>query len=774
MRKACAQGVEMKPKYVVLIIAACVAQLAAFSVQAATVPVPLTITVNSSAELQSELSYAPDGSVIEIVEGTYLAPSGGFLICDTGGGFCDARRSLTVRAQAGAEVILSGGSSGIIMVYKNDAPNGSDSHAIAFEDLTFANGYSASNGKSGGITLNGVNSSFTRVTFRDNTSEASSTGGGALFAYLASNTEITDSVFHDNSAKNEGGALASADGTLVITDSVFTNNSTSGENHRESATGGAVHVTSTHTGGDVLIRGTHFEGNSSGCCAGALFSTGRWDSAAPSKVRVENSSFKENHVDPHATVECAYNPVGGALHGEDNTEYTITNSRFIENSAGTGGAISLYRSIMSISQSVFLGNYTYEKHPQGFGGTIMANSNDASNESTGEGAINRRSVSLTVSDSFFQGRMDGEPSSWSTGGCIFALGDSNSMFGKDDVPASGTLEQNRAQLVITNSAFDNCDVETSVTGGSPDAGTGAGGGVSATLTNLQMSDSIIINSDAKGAKGAGGGFRVVIESDATVTRSTFANNTAGLRGGALQLGGSHLNLWESQFMHNEVTGDDYQGSAMYNTQQTVFGTKMEARGVVYTSVFSNNDSQNDKAIWDQDSKAGPINNIEYEENAFWSPFNPLVYRDNIFPEGSAGETVDGLNALVVARNSGVEATDKAPFNDNLALSETPELLAIIAVPSVLVEPSSTDPGPKLESYVVYAWDSAGDAELNGESLASFTGVVPEGVGSYTLEVGGLSKTVVVTRVPEPAALSLGLASLLALRLVASRRKGAVS
>ena len=654
----------MIPRYFLLMIAACVAHLAAISAQAA------TVTVDSSADLQFELSYAPNGSVIEIVAGTYLAPTGGFLICDpTGGPYCDARRSLMVRAQADAEVVLSGGSSGIIMVYKNDAPDGSDSHAIAFEDLTFANGYSASNGKSGGITLDGVNSSFTRVTFRNNTSEASSTGGGALFAYHAGNTEITDSLFHENSAKNEGGALASADGTLVVTDSVFTNNSTSGLNHRESATGGAVHVTSTHTGGDVLIRGTHFEGNSSGCCAGALFSTGRWDSAAPSKVRVENSSFTRNRVDPHATVECAYNPVGGALHGEDNTEYTITNSRFIENSASTGGAISLYRSIMSISQSVFLGNYTYGKHPQGFGGTIMANSNDGSNASTGGGDENFRSVSLTVSDSFFQGRMDGEPSSWSTGGCVFVLGDSDRMFGE---PPIGTLEQNRAQLVITNSAFDNCDVETSVTGGSPDPGTGAGGGISGTLTNLQLLDSIIIDSDASGAKGAGGGFRVVMESDATVARSTFANNTAGLRGGALQLGGSHLNLSQSQFMHNEVTeaGKDF-GSVMYNTQQTVFNTKMEARGVVYTSVFSNNDSQNDKAIWDQDSSAGPINNIEYEENDFWSPINPVIYKNNIVV--SAGETVDGLNALVVARDPGVESSDKAPFNDNVALSETPEL-----------------------------------------------------------------------------------------------------
>ena len=160
-----------------------------------------------------------------------------------------------------------------------------------------------------------------------------------------------------------------------------------------------------------------------------------------------------------------------------------------------------------------------------------------------------------------------------------SLGDSNRMFGKDEVPAIGTLEQNRAQLVITNSAFDNCDVETSVTGGIPDAGTGAGGGIAGTLTNLQLFDSIIIDSDASGAKGAGGGFRVVMESDATVARSTFANNTAGLRGGALQLGGSYLNLSESQFMHNEVTepGKDF-GSAMYNTQQTVFGHEDGSKG----------------------------------------------------------------------------------------------------------------------------------------------------------------------------------------------------
>ena len=79
----------MTPRHVLLMIAACVAQLAAISAQAA------TVTVDSSSELQYQLSYAPNGSVIEIVEGTYLAPTGGFLICDPSGGpYCDARRSL--------------------------------------------------------------------------------------------------------------------------------------------------------------------------------------------------------------------------------------------------------------------------------------------------------------------------------------------------------------------------------------------------------------------------------------------------------------------------------------------------------------------------------------------------------------------------------------------------------------------------------------------------------------------------------------------------------
>lgn len=732
-----------------------------------------TLTVSNSAEFQDALDDVLDQGVIEMEAGTYYSPSGGFLICDPvpWEPYCDATRSFTIRPKGGADVILSGGNSDIILVYKNDYPSSVGNHTVAFEGVSFVDGYSDSDGKSGGITLNGVNSSFTRVHFGNNTSQANNTGGAALFAYQASNTVVTDCTFDQNSAKNEGGALASADGTLVITRSVFTNNHTSGPNHRPSATGGAVHVTSTYTGGDVLITDTHFEGNRAGCCAGALFSTGRWDSEGPSKVKVVNSSFVDNHVETHSTVECGYNAVGGALHGEDNTEYTIQNSRFIENTASTGGAVSLYRSIMNISQSLFVGNHSFGTVEQGFGGTLMGNSNDIHNESTEGGSINRRTASLTITDSFFQGRIDGEPSSWSTGGCIFLQGDGNRMYGRDGVTKMGSLADNRATLVIERTAFDNCDIENSESGGNADTGTGTGGALSTTLSNITFTDSIVINSDADGTIGSAGGARVTIQSDATFSDSTFANNTASARAGAIQVSGSQVLFSGIQFMRNEITGSGKTtGSAMWNVGPKAGGVfpAMPATGVIYQSVFSNNDAGGDLAIWDQDFTVGPPNALEYKGNSFWSPVSPLIYRDSADTD-STNDTVDDLNELVVVRDPGVEDTDKAPENDNQALSEAPDLLALLVVPSVVVEPASTDPNPGPLSYVVYAWDSEAPAELNGEVLSSYAEAMPAEAGTYTLVVGGKSQTVEVTQVPEPSAPLAGLAMLLVLGWLQSGR-----
>src|SRR4051794_20965887 len=73
-----------------------------------------TIIVSSAGALQQALDSVSDGGVIELAAGTYSAPTGGWTIFpDLSGG----TRSFTVRAAAGANVVLTGNNTTRILTF---------------------------------------------------------------------------------------------------------------------------------------------------------------------------------------------------------------------------------------------------------------------------------------------------------------------------------------------------------------------------------------------------------------------------------------------------------------------------------------------------------------------------------------------------------------------------------------------------------------------------------------------------------------------------------
>jgi len=85
------------------------------------------------SSLQDAVAAVPDGGVIEMAAGTYTAPPSGFTIYNT------AKR-FTVRAVAGASVVLSGGGSHDIIRFGN--PTVAAGRPVTFQGLTFSNGLS--------------------------------------------------------------------------------------------------------------------------------------------------------------------------------------------------------------------------------------------------------------------------------------------------------------------------------------------------------------------------------------------------------------------------------------------------------------------------------------------------------------------------------------------------------------------------------------------------------------------------------------------------------
>src|SRR4051812_39072457 len=324
-----------------------------------------------------------DGGVIEMAAGTYPSPPGGFRIGNL-------RKGLTVRAAAGATVAIDGGGSRKLLRFVNsDRARGK---RVAFQRITFQNGYSADVNQSGGVTLGNAEALFQRCSFLDNRAAATQTGGGAVEVLPGSSARFVNSSFRSNSSPLRGGAMEVRSSDVTIQGGDLTGNRTNLPGHHPGSIGGAVTVVD----GTLSVSGTRFEGNEAGWLGGAIYAIGTW--SLGSSVQVADSTFVRNRA---AADPCCVNPEptsGGAIHAEDLTTLRIQGSLLAQNQADYGGGVDSYRADVGIQGSVFQAN----GGPLG-GGAISSLSIDWADGSTANGTINRRSARLVIDRSLLQG-----------------------------------------------------------------------------------------------------------------------------------------------------------------------------------------------------------------------------------------------------------------------------------------------------------------------------------------------------------------------------------
>jgi len=663
----------------------------------------ISVPAGDSAALISAIASVPDGGIIELASGTYFAPGGGFDINTP-------NKSFTIRGIPGGTTTLSGNSTVTILRYINASP--SSTFSVVFENLIFRDGRSTTNGRGGGITLTSVTATFLDCQFIDNTSLAPATGGGGVFLFSDSVVHFYGCIWQGNTAKNEGGGLrAGGDSTAFVHNSQFINNRVNIPDHRDSAAGGAIHVTNSR----LRVTNTRFVGNE-GVVGGAIYGLGVWDDPAITQIIIANSTFVDNLCAPDPSVPNAPNVVGGAIHSEDDVQVLVYGSRFYTNHADKGGAISQYRSLLEVHDSVFRGNFAVLN-----GGTITAGSEDANDSTTNNGAINRRSVGLTIHNTLLQGEWENPNPGPLEGGCVFVTGDSRRTYGLNGVSQMGNASINRATIDIRDSVFTDCHVTAS------DDIRGKGGALNLVHVGVNLQDSLIMNSNALANFGQGAGFRSFLESDLTISNTTFANNRASFNGAALIVAGSVLNMTGCQFFKNENLSARVGSAMVTGPEVNLFGfVSHEVSGTVQGSVFSNHPST---PVRDDDRQDGnPVNALQYNANQF---FGATDFYSHQF-EGT--HSVAGLNNLIVTRILGGN-TDKSPAGDNTALGSQPDLGALVAAPPLVFSTNAAgDPAPPTESLLGYAW--CGDsASLNGSGLASNTGLQAFGSGIHTLAVG---------------------------------------
>ncbi|MES1244089.1 MAG: right-handed parallel beta-helix repeat-containing protein [Acidobacteriota bacterium] len=677
------------------------------SLPAPALAAPQTVRVPQDVkDLQQAINTVADGGVIEVAANTYKTPPRGYSIENE-------RKGFTIRA-IGA-VVLDGQGVNQLLHYENGKRD--RGKLVTFEGIAFRRGFSTTEADAGGVTLSAAEARFVNCVFEDNQATGRTSGGGAVRVLADSDVTFSETSFRRNTSLNRGGAIEIIEAAVEIQGGELADNRVNLPGHIPHSSGGAVYILD----GTLSVSRARFRNNQAGWVGGAIYAFGRWTDAPDtpaSLVQISRSTFDGNLVLPDAGVAAPGPTTGGAIHVEDQSTLEVDSSVFSNNVAEFGGAVDSYRALVAVRGSWFFGNRAPLTGPvTGAGGAIFASSVDFADASTGFGAINRRSMRLTISDSLLQGNIGGVGSVAHSGGCLLAGGDGSRVYGENGVPAAGTLEENRARVEIRRTAFADCDIEPTATNGA-----GSGGAIQTDLVDLLMEDSMVLDCDARGTVGTGGGMAIGRESNAVIVRSAFARNSAERWGGAIFVSGSTLQVGESYFFSNEISPGDNEsinesrGAAIFTMPLNDPNHPRSVSGVVASSVFSSNVGL---PIWDNEAASGPVNQMRYNANAFYSTsFGSRVYVYNrLFP---GGLTPEELNSS--GRSDG----------GNTRLTSAPRLGAVLAVPPFLGFGGEGSP----KTFLAYAW-SGRAATLAGQNLSARAGLLEAtAAGDYALAVDG--------------------------------------
>ena len=676
------------------------------------------VPVNSAAALQDAFNTAPDNSIIEIAGGTYSAPAGGWMIFPNSSG---ESRTFTVRPAGGAAVTLTGNGSTRILTFGAPKP-------VTFERIAFVNGLSTEDFRGGAISMGGVQANFIQCAFNNNVANPGTTGGGAVWID-SSTVSFQGCVWNNNISKNYAGAFSALNSRVYVRGNRFFGNRTNLPGHSAFNAGGAIHGNAS----TIHLANSRFESNQAGYVGGAIYTIGVYGTPQMNMI-VSDCLFIGNVAvrDPGGSKTDP--TTGGAIFMEDQTNARFYNCRFVNNSAQQGGALSSYRTVTEVKNSVFQNNTATggPANGEGLGGAIIVLSDDNPDGPTAGGTINRPSAQLTVTDSLIRGPGPGAPVARQGGG-IFVAGDLHAAYGIT-VQQNGSQESNHTLVTLKRVVF--ADLATA-----DGAGNGTGGAMTADFVTLNADSCIIENCTTSEY---GGGFQLIHGSKATIANTTFSRNIGGILGGAFVMFGGALNMTGCNLTDNQLTKPGG-GSALMITADPGGGAiaANDITGAIENCVISNN-SGGPATIYDGFRTAAPFNRLQYKGNRIFPSDSSALFIDTI-----GSRSVADLNGMTLGLADGSSVV-KAPVA-NVALTSPASIGAILMVPQMTS--SSGAPGETLPipAYVAYA-SSAGTSTLDGVLMGKPSDVVQTSVNTaHTLVVNGQS---FATTAPPGAALNI--------------------
>ena len=260
---------------------------------------------------------------------------GGSSLDDDSYATLDAQFTSRIMQVTGKNVVLKN----IRFINGNTSGNGAAIYWNAvkgtIENSIFMNNFARLDGGAVYGHANSVNSTISKCTFIGNKAyNYNAENGGSVCGggvdWRGDNFIIKDSRFDNNTATNVGAAIRLACNNVTVINSNFTNNT---------ANGGAVQLNENRVLG--VIDNCIFKDNTANY-GGAIYTR-------MGNVTLTNSIFTNNSAQNQ----------GGAIYGLGNNNFNSINCIFENNKAHTGGAIYVNGYNNAISESTFINNTAY-------------------------------------------------------------------------------------------------------------------------------------------------------------------------------------------------------------------------------------------------------------------------------------------------------------------------------------------------------------------------------------------------------------------------------
>ena len=453
----------------------------------------------------------------------------------------------------------------------------------------------------GAVYIWGSNYNITDCVFDNNTAfgkgnmTPNNNNGGALVVSQVSrfNEPITGTIsgskFTNNKAQY-GGAAYFNKGFVTITDSVF-------ENNIATAEGGAVDFSHASVKDLVVsINNSSFVGNKAPV-AGAIFTN------VDSKIT--NSNFTKNTASK-----------GGAVLNENGAKLTVDNSTFKDNAADSYGGAVFNNGELVVSDSVFDSNDIVNRGSAGvdYGGAAIYNwenakldisksnfTNNIKNYVNGDRLVGAVTTigNATISDSYFvnnSGRWGGALAATGgvSGSAINTIDVDGTKFVNNTALYGGAMFVWASNYTISNSVFDN---NSAFGKGDMSPNNNNGGALVVTQDNIPVSGKIV-NSNFTNNKAQYGGAAWINEGTVDIDGSNFINNTATAEAGAIGFDSQYIKIIAtvdgSKFVNNTAGS---RAGAIYNLGDlTITCSEFDNNKAQFGDIIYNNNLGNKEGI----------------------------------------------------------------------------------------------------------------------------------------------------------------------------------